>query len=244
MKITVKSLVLEVFLVFQVLDGTFVSLNLRSTPSKSLNICETIVQCDSKGQFCSGLHQRCSRHHDRPARKFVLQATKSGPAYTKVHIGLPSMTLAQRHRHQVLLQSSKTPSGSSALQFETFAGAPRHGTYTRDAIICGDERIPFLRAAFGNNDDVDAKVTVRRAERTPLHPPRLLARRTDSSPSSSRSPITLLLRALPAWVRALRGAKSRPSPNRARHETAPIAKTRASPPHRAADAANGPRPQQ
>ena len=33
-------------------------------------------------------------------------------------------------------------------------------------IFCGDERIPFLRAAFGNNDNVDAKVTFGRLEQT------------------------------------------------------------------------------
>lgn len=145
----------------QLLDGTFISI--KQTPLSS-NVFESEMRKDfqysrqifedSKG----GCRRRCSRSQKHLQSK-IARLDLIPSKYYRSRIPANHFVTYRCTQRATGLQQSPTPIESKTLYFDRFARVPRRELYPRDVIFCGDERIPFLRAAFGNNDNVEAKVT-------------------------------------------------------------------------------------
>jgi hypothetical protein len=153
----------------QVLDGTFISVKQSTLFSKSTKL-DAISFLNDRLQTCE-ISRRCRRRCISLQKHVLPQiAGLDSVSSNTCRCIVPDAGIARSRRapRATCMQQSPTPIESSTLQFDKFAKASKRELYSRDVIFCGDERIPFLRASFGNNDNVDAKVTFGRLERTPL----------------------------------------------------------------------------
>ncbi len=154
-------------LTVQLLDGAFMPVNYEPLEFDHLSVSWREGSLVPTRPICRDLGFGCGSRHSHAGIQLFLASRLHSPSSPFCRSNAMDVTFEPR-RCQPRVMPLHLSKESNTLQFDKSAAIPGRDLYPRDVIFCGEERIPFLRAAFGNNDNVDAKVTIHPSEQTQL----------------------------------------------------------------------------